>query len=95
MAVYVISQVEVTNPEPYQEYVKGVPATVEKYGGRFLVRGGEMKRYSGEWAYSRVVVIEFDSAEKAEAWHDSPEYKAVALKRAGAALVNSVMAEGA
>ena len=40
MTAYVVAIVNIKNPEPYQDYAKLAPAAVEKYGGKFLARGG-------------------------------------------------------
>ncbi len=40
MSAYVIAKVNVTNMEQYQEYMKVSPAVIEKFGGKFIVRGG-------------------------------------------------------
>ena len=74
MAAYVLAEVEIVNPEGYKEYTKVVPATIEKYGGRFLVRGMPAKTYEGG-LNQRTVVTEFDSLDKAIAAHDSPGYQ--------------------
>ena len=49
MAAYVIADVDITDPEPYQEYRRRVLATVEAHGGRFLIRGGRHETLEGEW----------------------------------------------
>ena len=77
MAAYVIVDVEVLEPEAYREYTRQVPATLERHGGRFIVRGGTVETLEGEWRPQRVVVIEFPSVEGAKAWHASPEYRAI------------------
>ena len=77
MAAYVIVDVEVTDPEAYKEYTGHVPATVEKYGGRFVVRGGKYETLEGSWQPKRIVVLEFPDYERAKAWYDSPEYQAI------------------
>ena len=59
MAAYVIADVTVKNPDVYAEYRNQVLATVTKYGGRFLVRGGACDVVEGDWRPGRVVVIEF------------------------------------
>lgn len=74
MAGYVIAIVEVTNAEGYQAYSQQVPATVAKYGGRYLVRGGKADVREGEWPGPRTVVLEFPSLARALEWYDSPEY---------------------
>jgi uncharacterized protein (DUF1330 family) len=75
MAGYVIAIVDVTNAEGYQEYSRQVPATIAKYGGHYLVRGGKMELREGEWPGPRTVVLEFPSLARALEWYDSPEYK--------------------
>ena len=77
MAAYVIVDVEVTDPEAYKEYTSQVPATVEKYGGRFAVRGGRHETIEGSWQPARIVVLEFPDYARAKAWYDSPEYQAI------------------
>lgn len=74
MPAYVIVDVTVTNPERYPEYTRLVPATIEQYGGRFIVRGGAVEGLEGDWRPQRLVVIEFPSLEQAKAWYHSPEY---------------------
>ena len=74
MPAYVIADVEVTNPELFEEYRKLVPATVEAFGGRYIVRGGDSEVVEGDWTPSRTVVIEFESFEQAKAWHSSEMY---------------------
>ncbi|MEO7741483.1 MAG: DUF1330 domain-containing protein [Usitatibacter sp.] len=75
MAAYVIAEVDITNPEGYKAYTAVVPATIEKYGGKFLVRGGNAKVLEGDWPESRRVIIEFPTVEAATKWWDSPEYE--------------------
>lgn len=75
MAGHVIAIVDVTNVEGYQEYSRQVPATIAKYGGRYLVRGGKMELREGEWPGPRTVILEFPSLARVLEWYDSPEYK--------------------
>lgn len=83
MAAYVLAEIEITNPAGYKEYTAMVPATIEKYGGRFLVRGGRSEVLEGDWPQRRRVIIEFPSFEQARKWFDSPEYeKPKALRQA-------------
>ena len=51
-----------------------MPSSVEKYGGRFLVRGGGVKVLEGEWSPA-LVVIEFPTVEQARQWYSSEEYR--------------------
>ena len=83
MPAYFIVDNEVTDHTGFEEYRKQVPATVEKYGGKFLVRGGKAHPLEGDWPERRRVIIEFPSIEQAKAWYASPEYaKPLALRKA-------------
>ena len=74
MAAYVIADVEVKDEAKFEAYRKLVPATVEAYGGKYIVRGGESMVAEGEWTPHRTVIIEFENFEQAKAWHGSEEY---------------------
>jgi uncharacterized protein (DUF1330 family) len=74
VAGYVIAIVDVTDPAGYQAYSRQVPATIAKYGGRYLVRGGTTEVREGEWPGPRTVILEFPSLARALEWYDSPEY---------------------
>ena len=83
MPAYLFAEIEITNPEGYGEYAKVVPATVEQYGGKFLVRGGKVHPLEGDIAERRRVIIELPSIEQAKAWWNSPEYaKPMSMRRA-------------
>src|SRR5437016_2134211 len=77
MAAYVLVDVDVRDPDAYREYTKQVPATLERYGGRFVVRGGAYETLEGDWQPKRIVVLEFPGVEQARAWYTSPEYQAI------------------
>jgi uncharacterized protein (DUF1330 family) len=77
MSAYVIVGVDVAEPEAYGEYTRQVPATLEPYDGRFVVRGGAFEVLEGAWPAPRTVVIVFPSVEQAKAWHDSAAYQAI------------------
>jgi uncharacterized protein (DUF1330 family) len=74
MPAYLIADVTVTDPERYPDYVRLVPATLEPFGGRFIVRGGQTEIAEGDWQPQRLVIIEFPSLEQAKAWYHSDEY---------------------
>ena len=95
MAAYIIADVDVTNPAGYDEYRRQVPATVEKYGGRFVVRGGALEGLEGSWSPKRIVVLEFPTADAAKRWYNSPEYKPLIALRQKASRGSLVVVEGA
>jgi uncharacterized protein (DUF1330 family) len=74
MPAYLISTIEVHDPRGYEEYKKLVPPLLAQYGGRFVVRGGAIEYKEGNWRPKRVVVVEFESMDKARTFYDSPEY---------------------
>ena len=85
MSAFVVVQVEVKDPQRYEAYKKMVPPTLEKFGGRFVARGGAVQVMEGDWSPKRFVLIEFPSVERATAWWASPEYaEAKALRQATA-----------
>ena len=95
MPAYVIADVNVTDPKLYEDYKKLVPATVEKYGGRFAVRGGKVDVKEGGWSPARLVVLEFPSMEQARKWYASPEYAPALALRLKAANAKLILVEGA
>jgi uncharacterized protein (DUF1330 family) len=94
MPAYVVVDVTVTDPATMEEYRKQVPATIAKYGGRFLVRGGAHQTMEGDWKPNRLVILEFPSLEQAKRWYDSEEYRAPKAMRLRAGRANLVMVEG-
>jgi uncharacterized protein (DUF1330 family) len=94
MSAYVIVEVNVTDPDRFAEYRKLVPVTIEKYGGRFVVRGGTVETKEGGWSPARMVVIEFPSMEKARNWYHSPEYAPALALRLKCATAKLILVEG-
>ncbi|UFN48457.1 DUF1330 domain-containing protein [Roseomonas sp. OT10] len=95
MPAYVINDMEVTNPELLEEYKKLSPATVAKFGGRFLARGGPHGVLEGDWQPKRLVILEFPDRAQAEAWANSAEYAPAKQVRLRASRSNIVVVEGA
>lgn len=94
MPAYVIAEVTVTDPTTMDEYRKQVPATVARYGGRFLVRGGAHETIEGDWKPNRLVILEFPSMEQARRWYDSEEYREPKTLRIKSGRTNLLMVEG-
>ena len=94
MSAYVLVEVDVTDPALFQEYAKGVPATIAAHGGKYIVRGGAVETKEGGWAPKRVVVLEFPSMTQARKWYDSPEYKPLLALRLKAANAKLILVEG-
>ena len=95
MAGYVIAEVDVTDPQGFEEYRKLVPASIEKYGGRYVARGGQTETLEGQWQPKRLVILEFDSVERAKQWWASEEYREAKAVRQRTAISNLIIVEGA
>ena len=95
MAAYVIGEIEVIDPTTYEDYRKQVLAVVQKYGGRFIARGGKAETLEGGTPVKRVVVLEFPSMEQAQKWYRSPEYAPLIALRQRASRGRLVLVEGA
>ncbi|MDC0216025.1 DUF1330 domain-containing protein [Candidatus Pelagibacter sp.] len=94
MSGYAIFNIEVKNPEAYKEYVTKVKPIAERFGGEYIVRGGESKVMEGEWVYPRTVVIKFPSYEKALEWYNSEEYKPIKQIRLDNSVSNGLIIKG-
>jgi uncharacterized protein (DUF1330 family) len=94
MAAYLIVDLEVKNPAGYDDYRRQVPATLAKYGGRFVVRGGACEALEGNWTPNRVVVVEFPSMEALKRWYHSEDYKPLIELRQSHSAGNVIAVEG-
>lgn len=90
---YWIALITVNNADMYPEYVRTATPAFQKYGARFLARGGRHEALEGK-APPRNVVIEFDSFERAVACYRSPEYQAAAAIRQRCADGDIIVVEG-
>lgn len=78
MAAYLIVDTLLTNPDLYEQYKLKAKPLVEKYGGEYLARGGQLTlKETDLWTPTRMVIIRFPSAEQANKFYDSDEYQDV------------------
>ncbi len=89
---YWVANVDVSNPDEYKKYVAANAVPFQKYGAKFLTRGGKSEMVEGKLR-SRVVVIEFPSFEAALACYRSPEYSAAKKLREHASVADIVVLE--
>lgn len=94
MKAYILVDVTINDPVRYEEYKKLTPPSLEKYEGKFIVRGGTTETLEGDWNPGRLVVLEFPSLEKAKAWWNSPEYAPGKALRQATAHTNLIVVEG-
>ncbi|PKB63490.1 MAG: D-fructose-6-phosphate amidotransferase [SAR202 cluster bacterium Io17-Chloro-G2] len=95
MSAYFIVDIDVTDPEAYENYRSQVPPLVAKYGGKYLVRGGAFEVLEGDWTPHRLVVLEFPTVQAAKEFYDSEEYEPLKKIRLGATNSSAVLVEGA
>jgi uncharacterized protein (DUF1330 family) len=89
-----MAELEITDPVGFEEYRKQVPAAIQKYGGRHVVRGRTTHTLEGDWQPKRLVVIEFPSLEQARRWYDCEEYRGPKALRIKTTRSRVVLAEG-
>ena len=78
MAAYLVVDTDLTNPERYEDYKRLAKPIVERHGGEYLARGGNITRHETDlWNPKRLVLIRFPSADQAQRFYDSPEYQKV------------------
>ena len=94
MSGYAIFNINVKSPENYKEYVEKVKPIAEKYGGEYIVRGGDNTVVEGSWQHPRTVVIKFPTYEKALEWYNSEEYKPIKQIRLDNAESNGMIIKG-
>jgi uncharacterized protein (DUF1330 family) len=95
MAAYVIADIQVTDPAGYEPYKPLAAASIARFGGRFLARGGKAMLLEGRPAPDRIVVVEFADAAAAQRWYDSAEYQAALKIRQANSQGRVILVEGA
>ncbi len=91
---YIISRVDIKNPEAYAQYAAAATKVIAAHGGKPLARGGRSESLEGP-ARARNVILEFESYDAARAYFHSADYQAARALREGAAEIEMVLVEGA
>jgi uncharacterized protein (DUF1330 family) len=94
VAGYVIANVEAFVSQTYPNRRDEAAASIERFGGRYLVRGGAAELREGDWSLGRLIVLEFESLEQARLWYDSTEYAALKAERSANARSQVILVEG-
>ena len=94
MSGYFIIQINVTNSENYKEYIEKVTPIVKKFGGEYIVRGGQSENVEGNWPFQRTVVLKFPTYDMVKKWHNSDEYKPIRKIREDNSECNAIIIEG-
>jgi uncharacterized protein (DUF1330 family) len=94
MAAYALAEVrQVTMGPPIVEYLEKIDATLQPYGGRFIVHGGSIEVLEGTWL-GHLVMIEFPDMDAARAWYRSPAYRAIVHLRTGNSEGSLIIVDG-
>jgi uncharacterized protein (DUF1330 family) len=93
MPAFIISDVTIKDEAAVAINRARAAASIARYGGRYLVRGGEVQRLEGDWS-PNLIVVEFPDRETAQAWYRSPEYAAALELRDRAISRNLILVEG-
>jgi uncharacterized protein (DUF1330 family) len=94
LAAYLVADIDVTDPEGYKEYAAGAGATVDAYGGRYLVRAGATSTLEGDPTPKRFVILQFPDMAALRAWYDSDEYRPLRDLRQRCSTAKIFTAEG-
>jgi uncharacterized protein (DUF1330 family) len=94
MPAYVIVDIDIVDPVGYEEYKKLASATVEKYGGKYIVRGGRVETLEGDWSPKRIVVLQFQSMQRARDWLNCDAYREPRKMRHRTAKTKMIAVEG-
>jgi uncharacterized protein (DUF1330 family) len=91
---YLIAEVQITDPGKLQDYAGKVESTLAPFPHRFIVRTSKIQTLEGDAPSNRMVIIAFDSVDKAREWYDSPAYVAIRPIRQSAAKSRVLIVEG-
>ncbi len=91
---YVIAEIDVKDPASLQKYAEKAPETLAPFNHHYVVRGGKTQALEGEPPKGFIVVIGFDSVEKAREWYNSPTYSAIRPFRQSSTNSRIFIAEG-
>jgi uncharacterized protein (DUF1330 family) len=73
MTAYLVANLQVTDPAKFDSYRRQVAPLIDRHGGRYLVRGGEVTAAEGDPGLHRLVIVEFADMARLRRFYDSPE----------------------
>ena len=94
MGAYIISDIRVHDPVQFKRYADQVPTFISKYGGKYVVRGGDTDVREGSWNPERLIVMKFPSIAQAHVFLNDPDYQSLAAIRRESATSNTVLVDG-
>jgi uncharacterized protein (DUF1330 family) len=94
MTAYLIANVSVNDPDGFAAYREKVAPLIEQYGGRYIVRGGEIEHVEGEMDVARLVIVEFDDMDALRKFYFSDDYEPVKAMRLASTDSKAMLVEG-
>ena len=94
MSAYIVADLVVKDPETFSGYGSQVSDIVTKYGGKFIVRGGEIDNIEGDWDITRLVILEFPDRAALRRFWNSEDYQAILPLRLSATDSRIVFVDG-
>ena len=95
MAAYIIADVTVTDADQMALYREWSTRAMQEHAAKILVRGGAFEVLEGPWTPSRLVLLEFETLEKAKAFYHSDTYAHARKLRENAGVMRMVLVQGA
>jgi uncharacterized protein (DUF1330 family) len=94
MPGYLIANLDIRDTALFQKYRDQVAPLIKRFGGRYLVRGGELRSVEGALPVKRLIVLEFPSLAEAQRFYDSDEYRPILQLRLDSCVSDVVLVEG-
>ncbi len=94
MSAYVLIDIDIVDPVGFEKYRQHVVEMVKKYGGKYIVASESIETLEGDWKPNRIVMIEFESMQRARDWLNCDEYRAIAPIRHRTARTKMILVEG-
>ena len=92
---YLLVDVDIHNIDEYKKYLNKVKPMVEKFGGKYLIKGGEIDAKETDlWKPTRIVLVQFPNKISALNWYNSEEYRPLKNLRLNNATSNILFIEG-
>ena len=91
---YWVARVNIDNTEAFKDYATRAKVAIEKFGGRYVTRGGKFFIIEGKHEFERNVIVEFPSVKIAKDCYNSQEYQEAKSFRVGKADFNAIIIEG-
>ena len=91
---YLIIRINIINVELFQQYPPLSTKAVEKFGGKYLIRGGAFEIMEGQWPAERTTIVEFESFDKAKEFYNSLDYDGAKKIRIESTISELILIEG-